>query len=295
MPMNELIEIYKRIEYLRNNGVKMKEIADHTQMAASVISSLYSSVLPTYIGEVKKGIAEEEALDYALSQVNNVSKKRLLGSLESMKARLLELEPPQEGEKRKSPFWETMAKESRASAQKANNYSGIYMSYSLSSAADALKVEPYLIAASENNEYVRVVHMSAYNTTHAGVGLFNNHTTSYILFNERECPELALFTIYLQLPMYDFPQMLKGLYLCLDYNRNPIARRILFVKQSDSTDMDEFLALKGEIIPKDKITEDLMPYYDYTCRPGDYIKTCTVPSPSLNTQDLEREKKMLEL
>ena len=293
--MNELIEIYKRIEYLRNNGVKMKEIADHTQMAASVISSLYSSVLPTYIGEVKKGIAEEEALDYALSQVNNVSKKRLLGSLESMKARLLELEPPQEGEKRKSPFWEMMAKESRASAQKANNYSGIYMSYSLSSAADALKVEPYLIAASENNEYVRVVHMSAYNTTHAGVGLFNNHTTSYILFNERECPELALFTIYLQLPMYDFPQMLKGLYLCLDYNRNPIARRILFVKQSDSTDMDEFLALKGEIIPKDKITEDLIPYYDYTCRPGDYIKTCTVPSPSLNTQDLEREKKMLEL
>ena len=295
MPMNELIEIYKRIEYLRNNGVKMKEIADHTQMAASVISSLYSSVLPTYIGEVKKGIAEEEALDYALSQVNNVSKKRLLGSLESMKARLLELEPPQEGEKRKSPFWEMMAKESRASAQEAYNYSGIYMSYSLSSAADALKVEPYLIAASENHEYVRVVHMSAYNTTHAGVGLFNNHTTSYILFNERECPELALFTIYLQLPMYDFPQMLKGLYLCLDYNRNPIARRILFVKQSDSTDMDEFLALKGEIIPKDKITEDLMPYYDYTCRPGDYIKTCTVPSPSLNTQDLEREKKMLEL
>lgn len=295
MPMNELIEIYKRIEYLRNNGVKMKEIADHTQMAASVISSLYSSVLPTYIGEVKKGIAEEEALDYALSQVNNVSKKRLLGSLESIKARLLELEPPQEGEKRKSPFWEMMAKESRASAQKANNYSGIYMSYSLSSAADALKVEPYLIAASENNEYVRVVHMSAYNTTHAGVGLFNNHTTSYILFNERECPELALFTIYLQLPMYDFPQMLKGLYLCLDYNRNPIARRIHFVKQSDSTDMDEFLTLKGEIIPKDKITEDLMPYYDYTCRPGDYIKTCTVPSPSLNTQDLEREKKMLEL
>ena len=60
----------------------MKEIADHTQMAASVLSSLYSSVLPTFIGEVKKGIAEEEALDYALSQVNNVSKKRLLGNLD---------------------------------------------------------------------------------------------------------------------------------------------------------------------------------------------------------------------
>lgn len=162
--MNELFEIYKRIEYLRNNGVKMKEIADHTQMAASVLSSLYSSVLPTFIGEVKKGIAEEEALDYALSQVNNVSKKRLLGNLEDMKERLFELEPPQGGEKRKSPFWDMMARESQVSAQEAYNYSGIYISYSLSSAADALKVEPYLITASENNEYVRVVHMSAYNT-----------------------------------------------------------------------------------------------------------------------------------
>mgnify|MGYP002246012682 CR=1 FL=1 len=59
--MNELPEIYKRIEYLRNKGVKMKEIADHTNMAASVLSSLYSSVLPTYIGCIKKGNNEEES------------------------------------------------------------------------------------------------------------------------------------------------------------------------------------------------------------------------------------------
>ena len=45
--MNDLLDIYKRIEYLRNKGVKMKEMADHPNMAASVLSSLYSSVLPT--------------------------------------------------------------------------------------------------------------------------------------------------------------------------------------------------------------------------------------------------------
>ena len=188
-----------------------------------------------------------------------------------------------------------LAKDAQASAQEACNYSGIYLSYSLSSAADALKIEPYLITVSENNEYVRVVHMSAYGTTHTGICLFNNHTSAYIMFNERETPEIALFTIYLQLPMYDFPQMLKGLYLCLDYNRNPIARRILFIKQSDSTSMDDFLTLKGEIIPKTQIPEALMPYYRYTCQPGDYIKTCTVPTPSLDANDLEREKKMLNI
>lgn len=293
--MDDLSEIYKRIEYLRNNGVKMKDIADHTQMAASVLSALYSCVLPAYMGEVKKGVAEEEALDYALSQVNNVSKKRLMGSLQDVKARLFEMEPAPNTEKRKNPFLEMLAKDAQASAQEACNYSGIYLSYSLSSAADALKIEPYLITVSENNEYVRVVHMSAYGTTHTGICLFNNHTSAYIMFNERETPEIALFTIYLQLPMYDFPQMLKGLYLCLDYNRNPIARRILFIKQSDSTSMDDFLTLKGEIIPKTQIPEALMPYYRYTCQPGDYIKTCTVPTPSLDANDLEREKKMLNI
>jgi len=54
--MNELPEIYRRIEYLRNKGVKMKEIADHTNMAARVLSSLYSTVS----GALKKGIMKKK-------------------------------------------------------------------------------------------------------------------------------------------------------------------------------------------------------------------------------------------
>lgn len=293
--MNDLLDIYKRIEYLRNKGVKMKEIADHTNMAASVLSSLYSSVLPTFISCVKKGNTEEEALDYALSQVNNVSKKRLLGNLKELKELLFELEPAPTTGQKDNPFLDMMSEEMLRSSQDIYNYSGIYISYSLSSSSNALKIEPYLITASENNDYVKVVHMSAYNTTHFGIGLFNNHQNSYIMFNERESPQMALFTIYLQLPMYDFPHMLKGLYLCLDYNRNPIARRIIFIKYSDSTNMDDFLELKGEIVTKENLSEEQIPYFNYTCQPGDYIKTCSVPSPLLNEKDLEREKKMLDI
>lgn len=293
--MNDLLDIYKRIEYLRNKGVKMKEIADHINMAASVLSSLYSSVLPTFISCVKKGNTEEEALDYALSQVNNVSKKRLLGNLKELKELLFELEPAPTTGQKDNPFLDMMSEEMLRSSQDIYNYSGIYISYSLSSSSNALKIEPYLITASENNDYVKVVHMSAYNTTHFGIGLFNNHQNSYIMFNERESPQMALFTIYLQLPMYDFPRMLKGLYLCLDYNRNPIARRIIFIKYSDSTSMDDFLELKGEIVTKENLSEEQIPYFNYTCQPGDYIKTCSVPSPLLNEKDLEREKKMLDI
>lgn len=278
--MNDLIEIYRRIEYLRNNGLKMKEIADYVDMAPSVLSALYSSVLPTYVTSLKQGHSEEDSLDLALAQVNNVSKKRLLGNLASIKELLFSLEPAH-GEAKTNPFMEMMTAEMQRSVQEVYNYSGSYLSYSLSSSYQCLKVEPYLIEASEDNTYVKVTHMSAYNTTHRGVGLFNNHQNGYIFFNERESPQMALFSIYLQLPMYDFPPFLKGLYLSLDYNRNPIARRILFVKQGDSTDMEEFLELKGELVPLDKLTELQKKYYDYTCQEGDCIRTCMVPSPQL--------------
>ena len=64
--MNDLIEIYRRIEYLRNNGLKMREIADYVDMAPSVLSALYSSVLPTYVTSLKQGHSEEDSLDSAL-------------------------------------------------------------------------------------------------------------------------------------------------------------------------------------------------------------------------------------
>ena len=214
-----------------------------------------------------------------------------IGNLKELKERLYELEPAITTGQKGNPFLDMMSEEMNRSVQDAYNYSGIYISYSLSSSTNALKVEPYLITTSENNDYIKVVHMSAYNTTHFGTGIFSNHQSSYIMFNERESPQMALFTIYLQLPMYDFPHMLKGLYLCLDYNRNPIARRIIFIKHSDSTNMDDFLELKGAIIPKEELTEEQIPYYNYTCQPGDYIKTCSVPSPLLNEKDLERERK----
>ena len=82
--MDDLIEIYRRIEYLRNNGLKMKEIADFIDMAPSVLSALYSSVLPTYVTSLKQGHSEENSLDLALGQVNNISKKRLMGNLSSI-------------------------------------------------------------------------------------------------------------------------------------------------------------------------------------------------------------------
>ena len=72
--MDDFRELYRRIEYLRNNGIKMKEIADCAGMAPSILSSLYTTVLPTYFEELKN-CSHEEALDHAIVLVNNISKR----------------------------------------------------------------------------------------------------------------------------------------------------------------------------------------------------------------------------
>lgn len=272
----------------------MKDIADRIDMAPSVLSALYSSVLPTYM-ELLHTHTSEEALDEALALVNNVSKKRLLGNLNSTKLLLMEMEPEHREDASGNPLLKLLEEQMKESVQEVFNYSGIYLSYSLSSSTDSLKIEPYIICASDNNGYVKVGMINAYKSIHWGSGIINNHQNSYLIFNERDLPQFAMVTIYLQLPHYEYPNMLKGLYLCLDYNHNPIARRIVMMKQSDSTAINDFLKMEGKIVPRAELTPELEVYYNYTCQKGDYIKTCTVPSPQLNESDLEREKKMLQI
>ena len=152
--MDELTDIYKRIEYLRNNGVKMKEIADRVDMAPSVLSALYSSVLPAYI-DLLKTRTPDEALDDALALVNNVSKKRLLNNVSSMRILLQEMEPEQQNEADSgNSFIKLLEKEMKESVQDVFNYSGTYLSYSLSSSTDRQVFEPITLTTYATMSYI---------------------------------------------------------------------------------------------------------------------------------------------
>lgn len=87
--MDELKDTYDRITYLRHKGMKMKDIAALVDFQPSVFSALYTTVIPAFVKNTARGMAPAEALDGALVWVNNVSKRRLLASLPSMKATLM--------------------------------------------------------------------------------------------------------------------------------------------------------------------------------------------------------------
>lgn len=285
-------ELYQRIEYLRNGGVKMKEIADCIDIAPSVLSSLYTTVLPTFFSALKSS-TPDEALEQALGQVNNVSKRRLLSGLPDMLLRLDDLEPDEPQLLKGNLFAEQLTEEMQLSTRKIEHISGIYYSYSLSSSADCLKMEPFIILPAEN--HARIGRISAYGEQQWGFIVAGDPQNFYCLFNESPAPQITLVTVYLQVPLYKHPNQLRGLYLGLDYNRNPVARRILLIKEKENTEMEEFLTMKSGIISKDEFTPEQQAYYDYTCQTGDFIKMCTVPSLQMNETDLIKEKKMLAL
>lgn len=293
--MDDLREIYERIKFLRQKGVKMKNIAERLDMTPSVLSALFTTVMPEYIKRRDKGVEGDKALDEALVWVNNVSKKKLLATMGKMKTALFKMEaaPQAAPASTENIHLGNMAETMANAVNLVTAFSGVYMSYSASSSSDAMKIEPYLIAPSAKGDYVEVIHNNAYGSTHHGFVLMNGLSHMHLFFNENRLPQLALFNICLKLPLYDRPPYLRGIYTCFDYNYNPIARRILFVKSSDDVSREEFLKLKGCLKLPEELDEQEKAYHDYTCCREDVVRMRDVAAPKMTLEDLAAEKQLL--
>lgn len=295
--MDKLISLYEQMKKLRDSGVRMKDISEETNIASSVLSSLYSSVLPTYVNLISSGEETEKALDMALQQVNNVSKRKLLSCLDTLYEKVCHIEVHLGNNKNNErPFFCDIEKEAIKYISNAKVYTGLYLAYSSSSFSDGLKIEPYMITQIIDGDTMpKVYSQSMSGEYYAGIGLFSPFQIGYLLFNEQKRLQLALKVVYLQLPIIEYPNILKGIYLTHDYNRNPIARRILFVRQGDEISLEEFSKLRTEVISKDQFTEEQQKFYEYTCENGDIIKSMMLTFPEKDLDVLKREKQLLKL
>ena len=295
--MDRLILLYEQMKKLRETGVRMKDISEETNIASSVLSSLYSSVLPVYVNLRSNGEDPEKSLDQALQQVNNVSKRKLLGCLDALYEKVCHIDDRFVNTKNNGrPFLDDIEKEAVKYLPNAGVYTGLYLAYSSSSFSDGLKVEPYMIASiTDGDTMPKVYSQSMSGEYYTGVGLFSPFQIGYLMFNEQKRLQLALKVVYLQLPIIEYPNILKGIYLTHDYNRNPIARRILFIRQGDEIPLEEFANMRTEVIPKALLNNELIDYYNYTCEEGDVIKSMMLVSPEKDLNDLKREKELLKL
>lgn len=290
----QLIDIYMRLKQLKGEGVKMKDIAERTEIAPSVLSALYASVLPVFCKQVEeKGV--DEAIANALISVNNLSKKRLLESVDKLQQELHLLCKEQKTTSNSHPFLDFLQESTKTSAQKLGNLKGIYMSYSCSSSVKALKAEPFYFDTGGETGCFIVGRKSIHGAVREGIGIIQERQLLYLMMNAFQAPNMSLVTVYLQLPFLEEIHFLKGIYLVPDYNKNPIARRIVLIKQSDDYSPEQFEKAEARIILQEDFTEEQRLIYGYTCSLSDSIKMCTLPSPKLDLRDLGMEKKILEL
>ena len=69
-------------------------VTNRTGFSPSVLSALYSTVIPEYEKNLQQGENQEETLDHALILVNNVSRKKLMASLPSLLSTLAAMDVP---------------------------------------------------------------------------------------------------------------------------------------------------------------------------------------------------------
>ena len=292
-----MLSLYEMLKKLRNEGVKMKDVAEAAGMPPSALSSLYTSVLPSYAALLAQGKRAEDALDEALKQVNNISVRRLAESIGCLYACACDMEGRLLAEQLGGG---TLSGDIERAFYKglpdARAYAGVYTGYSASFHSGRLKAEPYMITSvpcGDGSFYVYYRDISG--NLVAGMGLFSHYQTGYMLFNERKGAQFALKMACLQLPVLTLPYYIRGIYVNHDYNRNPVARRLLLVREGDEVALDDFCRLEAADIPKEQFDGDLLAYYDYTCGKGDVIRSMAFNSPGKDVNDLMREKEMLGL
>lgn len=294
--MDLLLSFYNNLKILRNNGIKMKDIAEEMDIASSVLSSLFSTVLPKYSQLISEGKNNDEALEEALLLVNNVSKRKLLGCLdEALSISKDMLENTQLNKGNTKVIWGDLEKEYIKNKTQANIYTGVYTAYSKSSYCDGLKVEHYMISYSKDSNALIIYCQNWQGDTYTGSGVFTSGQYGYLFLNEQKTLQFTLKVIYLQTPMIEYPEQMKGLYITHDFNQNPIARRIIFIKESDEITLEEFSQKKSTVIPRENITEELMQFYNYTCQKEDYVRSFSFSSPNNLEKDLILEKEFLKL
>lgn len=289
-----LTEIYARLQELKRSGTRMKDIAAMAGWTPSVLSALYASVLPAFCSAIKEGKDFDHALDDALSTVNNLSRVKLTGSMKDLHDRLEDFRPYFASHNGNAPTFITTLKSAyETSSARTWHLEGTYMSYSCSSSMKALKAEPFYFTDAPSGGFV-TGRKSVHDSIREGIGIISRQNTLYVLFNAFQEPGFSLVSMYLQLPFLEDISYLKGIYLVPDYNNNPIARRIVLIRQSDCVDMDEFRKKEACLIMPEDFTPQEQIISEYVCGKTDYIKMCALPSPKLDLRDLKQEKDLLE-
>ncbi|MCG8307414.1 MAG: hypothetical protein MI975_08475 [Cytophagales bacterium] len=290
----QLLErFYDLISRKRSEGYKMKSISQILSISPSVLSGLYKTVIPRILNneQITDGTIKE-----GFSMVNNISVAKTFSEISSWIGILEKLK--NEIERTEIQAWIKDYFDNIVNSGSDLATSGIignYWCYTMSSHKMVMKKEPFkfsyndfhkVLSVKKGNEKSRVSYdgfATFTNSINLGIHLFDHFT--------RHSETQFISIIW---PFQQVPDFLRGLFLALDYNRQPIARRIILLKTEEFSNQDYNQVPTTYYTKEEADQQKLSSYFEYLVNKEDALRCISIPAPNYNISDLKIEKTLLK-
>lgn len=293
--IKQLTLINELLSQSRKRGIQMKVLAEAINVSPPVLSAFYRTVMPAFMDNYAR-MGVDDALEYAFSLVNNISKTRftpffpnIILALESvLNAEIID---NKNDEKSSIDDFVSTVNSSQEALQAVE---GIYRTYSLSSGDYSMKCEPMIISRNSTNA-IKVSRLSVHNVIQEGFGMIAANQTLALYLNEAKYPKYYPLTLFINIPFCFSPKIYRGVYLAMDSSNHPLARRIVIEKISSSTNISLFGEERPILYHAAQIPEELKEYFDYIKERSDVLRVSVIPEPTADSRDLIVEKKLLKI
>lgn len=285
-------EIYEQIlcfqqlvKSYRSAGIKMKKLANQLQLQPSVISALYTTVFPAIL---KQGpppmdfyIAEE-----AFRKVNNVSIK-FLAHLKTHIIGLKALDKSGTISQRSQPelWFEKLEKQYNRTFDKiGSQLDGSYYCFTISSNRNALKQDILRITSNESSRtiFIEKGNQHSYNSFTGYADLTREHQAVIHLYDQADSPAESEF-INFTLPVIKSPEIIVGILSGMDYNRQPISRRLVLYRAENSNSYKSHILQYHQPTNLDSTSKAI---FNFLRSQKSSVRLINLPSPMHNINNL---------
>ena len=283
-------QLNKLITKLRERGYKKKDIAAILEVPAPVLSNLINTILPTLCSISPETSNPEEQVQFAFSQVNNMSSTKTLQALKTYVQKLQSAVNNKGNLSDEKGYFTLLRQQTRDSYQFVKDYyQGTYNLYYISSNYGCVKKEPFQIKANSIEKAIEIRKGNKKSAVqYKGIALANSkHSLNCQLVEDGSNPQENM-SIILSLPFIHETNFLRGIILNLSYGRQPISRKIVLHKISSAQQPEAYQEIETRLFKKET-PADIPEIHNYLYDKPSKIECFAIPNPQFNFTDLTSE------
>lgn len=278
---------------LQKKGYRKKDIAAILETPAPVFSSLFKTILPILANISSDHPDPDERLQFAFSQVNNMSSRKTIQMLEVYLLKLEVAINKKITRNQETDYFGLLKQQTRDSYEFIKQYyEGLYEFYYVSSDHKIVKQETFLIHANPVEKIIEVTKGNAKSKlSYKGIAIMtNHHTLTFQLAEDNEIPQEYVM-IHLSLPFIRKTDYLRGIFIAINFACQPIACKVVIRKVHGDWEDIDYNEIETHYYSAEEIA-DIHEIHQYLTTEPSQIQCFSIPNPTFSLYDLEQELKI---